>query len=133
MVRNFDKYMKLVKIANGTFGTTGIGTERVSTTSFKFEVINEATIKITYQCIGNFASRSIWRDIKAKYKRDGMTLIKEGVDQFVEQFKEANEGEKVRLKVIDTSINDGVEYVSYSIYKAQNTGIYRLWCLVDVT
>ena len=133
MVRDFDKYTNLAKVANGTFGTTGLGTARVSTQSLKFEVIDEHTLKITYQSLVTFASKSMLRDLMHKYKVDAMSMVEGSVDKFVEEYKEQNEDDKVRLQVRDNSVDDSVEYISYSMYSPIQRGFYRLSCLVDVS
>lgn len=132
MVRDFDKYTNLSKVANGTFGTTGLGAARVSTQSLKFEVIDERTLKLHYQSIVTFASKSMLRDLMHKYLVDAMSMVEGGVDKFAEEYEDQN-GDSIRLQVRDNSIDDSVEYISYSMYSPIQRGFYRLTCLVDVS
>lgn len=155
MIRDHQLYTNLSKVANSTFGTTGPGGVQASkkvAQSIKFEVIDENTLKATYQAIVNFSSQSMYRDLQQKYRMEGMSMLKGALERFAEEYKElvsqpesedqipdpsGKMPEKVAKKTIKLSANDStyqdsVEHVSYSIYKPVQTGFYRLSCLIDV-
>ena len=133
MVRDFQLYTRLSRIANGTFGTTGPNPARVSTQSIKFEVIDENTIKVKYQAIVTFASKSMLRDLSTKYMHEGLSMIAAGLERFTEDYSETFEDEKkIKLVMDDNSVMDSVEYVSYSMYKPTQTAFFRVSALVNV-
>lgn len=154
MVRNHELYTNLSKVVNSSFGSTGPGgadaNNRVSTQSIKFDVVDENTIKVSYQAIVTFASKSMYRDLKHKYRAEGISMLKASLERFAEEYKElvskekleagpapsgkdkAKEKPSIKLKANESTITDNVEYISYSSYKPVQTGFYRLSCLVDV-
>ena len=153
MVRNYEQFMNLAKVANGTFGTTGVNPARVSTQSVKFEAIDENTLKVSYMAMITVASKSMQLELENKHKSDALAMIKVGIERFVEGYKEMMEqneksdlplalsatGKKpepvkatVKLSLKDFTITPSVELVSYSAYKPQQQAFYRLSALVDV-
>lgn len=154
MVRDPQLYTNLSKVANSTFGSTGPGgmqANRKVSQSIKFEVIDENTLKATYQAIVNFSSQSMYRDLQQKYKMEGMSMLKGALERFAEEYKDLvsqpeNEDQipdpsgkmpvtpkkTIKLSANDSTYQDSVEHVSYSMYKPVQTGFYRLSCLIDV-
>lgn len=153
MVRDYEHYMKLAKVANSTFGTTGVNPARVSTQSVKFEAIDENTLKVTYQSMITVASKSMQLELENKHKSEGLSMIKAGLERFAESYKEMVEqteksglppalsstGKKldapkktIKLTLKEFTLNDSVELVSYSAYKPQQQAFFRLTALVDV-
>lgn len=156
MVRDHELYTNLSKVANSTFGSTGPGgaqaSNRVSTQSIKFEVIDENTIKASYQAIVTFASKSMYRDLQHKYTAEGISMLKGALERFASDYKELVSKEKleagpspsgkdkskekpkatIKLSINEPTITNSVEYVSYSMYKPVQTGFFRLSCLINV-
>lgn len=131
MVRDYKKYMKLANIANSTFGTTGFSQTKIATQHIKVEVIDEKTMKVSFQSVVNFDSKSILRETMPKHKIDAISMIEATITKFVEVFKETH-GETINISIRDASYVDNVEFTSYSIYSPSQRGFYRLQCLADV-
>lgn len=153
MIRDHELYTNLSKVANSSFGSSGPGgvdVKKAPMQSIKFEVIDENTLKATYQSLVTFASKSMLRDLETKYKNEAMSMLKGSLERFTEDYKELVSKEKldpgpspsgkepestkktIKLKANDSTITNSVEYVSYSMYKPVQTGFYRLSCLIDV-
>ena len=75
-VRDLEKFNKLSRLTNDSFGSDGLGSCRVSTQHIKIEIIDEHTLKFNYQSIVNFATKSMLRDLMSKHKYDALELIK---------------------------------------------------------
>ncbi len=153
MIRDHDLYTNLSKVANSSFGSNGPGgvdVKKAPMQSIKFEVIDENTIKASYQSLVTFASKSMLRDLETKYKNEAMSMLKGALERFTEDYKELVSKEPleqgpspsgkdkepfkktIKLKANDSTVTNSVEYVSYSMYKPVQTGFYRLSCLIDV-
>ena len=131
MVRDYEKYMNLAKVANSTFGTTGVGDARVSTQHIKVEVVDENTMKLHFQSIVNFPSKSMLRETMPKHKIDAIAMVEATIKKFAELYK-AQYGEDLTISVRDNSYHDNVEFTSFSMYSPNQRGYYRLQCLADI-
>jgi hypothetical protein len=132
MVQDQTKYYNLSRICNSTFGTQGPGENKTFVAqNIKFHVVDDKTLKASYQTIVTFASKSMLRDIREKYKKDALVLLEKAVKNFVAEYKEQF-GEEIKLSLKDFTITDDVEFVSYSMYSPINRGFYRFNCLVEV-
>lgn len=141
MVRDYETFMLLSTVANSSFGTTGVQPLRTATQSIKFTVIDEHTLKVSYMTTVTFASDSMLRDLKLKYKRDALSIVDASLKKFSESYKEMVEQrfpedkpEKttVKLSLRDSTVDDSVEFTSYTIYRPRQQGIYRVSALIDV-
>ena len=132
MVQDQNKYYQLSRVCNSTFGTQGPGENKnFVAQNVKFHVLDDNTLKASYQTIVNFASKSMLRDIREKYQRDAMSLVEKGLKSFVAEYKEQF-GSEIKLSVKDFTVTDDIEFVSYSMYTPMNRGFYRLTCIVEV-
>lgn len=154
MVRDHELYSNLSKVANSSFGSTGPGgaeaNNRVSTQSIKFEVVDENTIKASYQSIVTFSSKSMLRDLETKYKQEALSMLKASMEKFSSDYEDLVSKEKlevgpvpsgakipdvkkkVKLTVNDSTVTDSVEYIAYSMYSPVQRGFYRMSCLISV-
>ena len=132
MVRDYDKYMNLAKVADSTFGSSGVGQARVSTQHIKVEIVDENTMKLNFQSIVNFPSKSMLRETMPKHKMDGIAMIEAAIKKFAEEYK-ARYDKEVKISVRDNSYHDNVEFSSFSMYSPNQRGYYRLHCLADIS
>ena len=131
-IEDLEKFRKLSKVANGSFGTTGPNPARISTQSVKFKVIDEHTLHATYTSIVTVQSKSMLRELRTKHQGEGMAMIKAGVENFMKEFELQNEDEKLKLEIDGNTVDHGVEHVSYSMYSPSQTVFFRVFCLVRV-
>lgn len=131
-IQDYDKFEKLAKVANGSFGTTGPNPARISTQSVKFRVLDENCIRATYMAIVSVSSKSMLRELRFKHEAEGMAMIQAGVDNFAKEYELQNDGEKVKLEIDGNTVDHAVEHVSYSMYRASQTVFFKVFCVVRV-
>lgn len=152
MVRNFNKFLVLSRVASFKPTYTTMAPLRASTQSVRFEVIDENTVKVWYQGIIAVSSAHMERELHTLHKKQALEMIEVAVKDFAERYKETVKGLKpedaevsgatgstltpdattIKLSLKDFTISDSVEYISYSIYKPHQTAFYRVSALIDV-
>lgn len=152
MVRNFNKYLILSRVASFKPTFTTMAPIRASTQSVRFEVIDENTVKVWYQGIITVASASMQRELHIMHKKDALEMIEAAVKDFAERYKETVKNLKpedaevsgatestltpdkgtIKLTLKDFTISDSVEFIDYSVYKPFQTAFYRVSALIDV-
>lgn len=133
MIRDYTKFTKLSNVANSTFGTTGKGgMSRPTSHKTTAEVIDENTIKISHTSILNFPSKSLLTRVMPKHRSDALSVINAMLAKMAEKYKKQY-GEGVSLKVVGDTYVENVEYISSSMYSAQQRGFYRSHCIVKVS
>lgn len=130
MVEDFDKYMALAKVLNTTWGT---GSQlRMQSQSIKFNLRDDKLLKGTVTMIVNMPnSPQTAVEYKRRYKEESLNKIGAAIKNLAELYEEAT-GKKIKLKLIETSITEGLEYISNSQYRPNLPAYFRLQCLFSI-
>jgi hypothetical protein len=131
MVEDFNKYMALSKVLNNSWGT---GSQLKSPSqSVKFQLRDEQVMKASLVMIVNMPNNpKTAHEFKQRYKNEALGKLKSAVADLKERFSEQNEGKTVSFKVIESSIQEGVEYLTNAQYTPTLRAYFRLNCLFAV-
>jgi len=131
MVEDFNKYMALSKVLNNSWGT---GSQLKSPSqSVKFQLRDEQVMKASLVMIVNMPNNpKTAHEFKQRYKNEALGKLKSAVADLKERFSEQNEGKTVSFKVIESSIQEGVEYLTNAQYTPTLRAYFRLNCLIAV-
>lgn len=131
MVEDFNKYMALSKVLNNSWGT---GSQLKSPSqSVKFQLRDEQVMKASFVMIVNMPNNpKTAHEFKQRYKNEALGKLKSAVADLKERFSEQNEGKTVSFKVIESSIQEGVEYLTNAQYTPTLRAYFRLNCLFAV-
>ena len=131
MVEDFNKYMALSKVLNNSWGT---GSQLKSPSqSVKFQLRDEQMMKASLVMIVNMPNNpKTAHEFKQRYKNEALGKLKSAVADLKERFSEQNEGKTVSFKVIESSIQEGVEYLTNAQYTPTLRAYFRLNCLFAV-
>jgi len=131
MVEDFNKYMALSKVLNNSWGT---GSQLKSPSqSVKFQLRDEQVMKASLVMIVNMPNNpKTAHEFKQRYKNEALGKLKGAVADLKERFSEQNEGKTVSFKVIESSIQEGVEYLTNAQYTPTLRAYFRLNCLFAV-
>lgn len=141
MIQDKDKFFKLGKVCNSTFGTSGPGesSSKIVTEKTSFKAVDEKTLEVSYSTLVLFpnhpskgvATYHMIQRIKDQYGKEAMTKVEAAMKEFVSEYQEQF-GEKVGLSVDNKTVSDDVEFVSYHISVSVNRAFYRFRCIVEV-
>lgn len=130
-VEDFDKYMAIAKVLNNSWGT---GSQlRSESQSIKFTLRDDKLMKASFIMIVIMPNDpQLQREMKERFKLQALAMIKGAIEELKTKFTEQNEGETLRLKMIDNSVIDGIEYLTNAQYRMTKHAYFRLQCLVGV-
>jgi MinD-like ATPase involved in chromosome partitioning or flagellar assembly len=131
-VEDFDKYMGLSKVLNNSWGT-GSQTRPGVSQSIKFALRDDKLLKGSFIMIVNMPNNPhTAREMKERYKGQALQMLKGALERLKKDYQEENEGKTVRLKMIDQSVTEGLEFLTNAQYRPTLQAYYRLQCLVEV-
>lgn len=131
MVEDFDKYMALSKALNNSWGT---GSQLKSPSqSVKFQLRDEQMMRASLVMIVNMPNNpKTAQEFKRRYKNEAFGKLKSAVADLKERFSQQNEGKTISFKVIESSIQEGIEYLTNAQYTPTLRAYFRFSCLIAV-
>jgi len=131
MVEDFDKYMALSKVLNNSWGT---GSQlRSPSQSVKFQLRDDQLMKASIVMIVNMPNNpKTAHEFKQRYKNEALGKLQSAVADLKERYTDQNKGKTVSFKVIDSSIQEGIEYLMNAQYNPTLRAYFRLNCLIAV-
>ena len=132
MVEDFDKYMKLAQVLNNSWGT-GTQLRPGSSQSIKFTLRDDKLLKGMFMMIVNMPNNPITaQEMKQRYRDQALQMLKASLEQLKKDYEEVADGKTVRLKMLDSSVTDSLEYLNNAQYQPTLKGFFRLHCLVEI-
>jgi len=130
-VEDFNKYMALAKVLNNSWGT---GSQlRSASQSIKFNLRDDRLMKASLVMIVNMPNNPrTAHEFKQRYKNEALGKIKSALEGLKKRFEQQNEKSTIRLKMLDNSVTEGVEYLTNAQYRETLHAFFRLDCLVEV-
>lgn len=130
-VEDFNKYMALAKVLNNSWGT---GSQlRSASQSIKFNLRDDRLMKASLVMIVNMPNNPrTAHEFKQRYKNEALGKIKSALEDLKKRFEQQNEKSTIRLKMLDNSVTEGVEYLTNAQYRETLHAFFRLDCLVEV-
>lgn len=131
-VEDFDKYMQLSRVLNNSWGT-GSQLKPGTSQSIKFALRDDKLLKSSFMMIVNMPNNpQTAHEMKARFKNQALQMLKGALEKVKEDYEEQTEGKTVRLKMLDESVTEGIEYITNAQYRPTLQAYYRLHCLVSV-
>jgi hypothetical protein len=131
LVKDYEKYINLSKLLNTTFGT-GAG-KNYATQSIKFDILDDGMLKCRYMTIVNFGSDTMMHEMKRRYSEEARSMVEAALKKLREDYKEAFPKQKLpTFKILENTIGDDVEFLTFSQYAGTRKGYYRFGCLVSI-
>lgn len=131
-VENFDKYMELSKVLNNSWGT-GSQVKPGTSQSIKFALRDDKLLKGMFMMIVNMPNNpQTAREMKERYKNQALQMLKGALEKLKEDYQEQHKGKTIKLKMVDRSVTEGLEYFTNAQYRPTLQAYYRLQCLVEV-
>jgi hypothetical protein len=131
MVEDFDKYMALSKVLNNSWGT---GSQLKSQSqSIKFQLRDDQMMKANLVMIVNMPNNPKTAvEFKQRYKNEALGKLKSAVEDLKERFAKQNDGKSVSFRLLDSSVQEGIEYLTNAQYTPTLRAYFRLHCLFAV-
>ena len=131
-VEDFDKYMQLSRVLNNSWGT-GSQLKPGTSQSIKFALRDDKLLKSSFMMIVNMPNNpQTAHEMKARFKNQALQMLKGALEKVKEDYEEQTDGKTVRLKMLDESVTEGIEYITNAQYRPTLQAYYRLHCLVSV-
>lgn len=129
-VKDFKKYQALSRVFNKTFGAPS--TMKSSTETVTVKCVDDTMMSAMFLIVVNFSSEGLWRELRKRYMEEAIEKITKTLRQAEEEY-ETLTGDKVKLKIMQQTVSDSLEFVSYSLYNPKKTAYFRVFCNVEVT
>lgn len=131
LIKNYEKFLNLSKLLNTTFGA-GTG-KNYATQSIKFDILDDGMLKCRYMMIVNFGSDSMMREMMRRYNDEARSMVEAALKKLKEDYKETYPKQDVpEFGIVETSIGEDVEFLTFSQYNGNRKGYYRFGCLITV-
>ena len=142
------RYRVLANLLDTSFGKSS---ERQYPNHFiKMTMPLENTIQIKAQILVNLASNNVYNEMRVKYREELLEMIKKRLERIADEYKRSLEEKEnagnvtvqkyeeeapktVKLSVDNHSIQEWLEHVSMSAYRANKTCLYHLHCVASVS
>jgi len=133
-VKDFKLYTRISRAIQGTFGTTGPGTARMSTQSVKLRMLDEELLNASYQMIVTIGSSDKLEKAMPRYEREGFAMVEATLKKAIENYTEMFPDEKpIKFDIKTETADDNVEFVQSRQVSGFARGFYRLNFLVSVS
>lgn len=132
LVKDYKKYLNLSRLLNTTFGISSLN-KKVATQSIKFDIIDEGMLKCRFITIINFNNNIALSETMRRSKDEALTMLRATLEKLKENYKKNFPKEdNLSFKLIQDSIEDNVEFITFSPYNGSKKGYYRFECLIKV-
>lgn len=132
LVKNYEKFLNLSRVLNSSFGAESGKTH--ATQSVKFDLLDDGMIKCRYLMIVNFGSDTMMREMMRRYQSEARSMLEAALKKIVEDYKVQFPKQEVpEFDIIDSTIGEDVEFLTFSQYKGTRKAYYRFGCLVKVS
>lgn len=132
MVEDFDKYMQLSKVLNNSWGT-GSQLRQGTSQSIKLTLRDDKLLKGSFMMIVNMPNNpQTAHEMKLRFKNQALQMLKGALEKVKEDYEEQSEGKSIKLKMMDESVTEGVEYITNAQYRPTLQAYFRLHCLVSI-
>lgn len=128
-VKDFEKYQALSRVLNKTFGAPS--TMKSSTETVTIKVVDDTMLSAMFLIVVNFSSEGMWRELRKRYMEEGLQSIEKTLRKAEEEYNTVT-GKTVKCKVMQNTISDSLEFVSYSMYNPKKTAYFRVFCNIEV-
>lgn len=133
-VKDFKLYTRISRAINGTFGTTGPGTARMSTQSVKLRMMDEELLNASFQMIVTIGSFDKLEKAMPRYEKEGFAMVEATLKKAIENYKEMFPDEKpVKFEINTKTASDDVEFIQSRQLSGFRRGFYRLNFLVNIS
>lgn len=129
-VKDFDQFQTLSRVFNKTFGAPS--TTRTATETITVKCVDDSFLSAIYLTTVTFSSEGMWRDLRKAYLKEAVEKLGARLSAAEKEYKELT-GKSIKLKIMQNTISDGLEYVTYSMYNPKKTAFFRVFCNVEVT
>lgn len=131
LIKNYEKFLRLSKVLNSSFGASGAPTQ--ATQSVKFDLLDDNMIKCRYIMVVNFNTDTMMREMMRRYQSEARNMLEAAIRKIVEDHKKLFPGEEVpELEILDHTIGEDVEFLTFSQYRGTRKAYYRFGCLMQV-
>ena len=132
-VKDYDLFNRIATAIQGSFGTTGPGTARMSTQSVKLRMLDEELLNASFQMIVTIGSFDKLEKAMPRYEKEGLAMIEATLKKAIENYEEQFPDEKApKFKIKTETATDDVEFVQSRQLSGFRRGFYRLTALVNI-
>lgn len=115
----------------------------------KFEALDDGLIKVVHQSFVSAGHQSVKLELQRKWRQDALVDIQNRMKKIEEDYKKLTETaensaplsknehtepakKKIGLEILDNSIQETSDPLSYQVYNVQKTSVYKVFALIRV-
>ena len=123
METNYNKLLKLSRIVNGSFGSSGDGLRHVSGMNVTLKTIDSKLLKAMCIMTLTFKTDQMMREGLRRHRDEAVAMISAAIEKAEEDY--SNEfDEKITLELMGDSVDDSTEFIHVSQYSPINRVFY---------
>lgn len=143
-VKNYLTYQRL---ANALAQNSG--QDERNTHWIKFEAVDETLVKVVHQSFVSAGHQSVKLELQRKWRQDALNDIQKRMKKIEEDYEKLSEvaknsetlsknentepaKKKIKLDLLDNSIQETSDPLSYQIYSVQKTSVFKVFALIQV-
>lgn len=128
-VKDFNKYQAMSRVFNKTFGAPS--TMKSSTETVTIKVVDDTMLSAMFLIVVNFSSEGMWRELRKRYMEEALERFEKTLEKASEEY-ETLTGKPLKWKLMQNTVSDSLEFVSYSMYNPKKTAYFRVFCNLEV-
>lgn len=115
----------------------------------KFEAMDDGLIKVVHQSFVSAGHQSVKLELQRKWRQDALVDIQNRMKKIEEDYAKLSEiadntevlskneysepaKKKISLEILDSSIQETSDPLSYQVYSVQKTSVYKVFALIRV-
>lgn len=115
----------------------------------KFEAMDDGLLKVVHQSFVSAGHQSVKLELQRKWRQDALVDIQNRMKKIEEDYAKLSEiadntevlskneysepaKKKISLEILDSSIQETSDPLSYQVYSVQKTSVYKVFALIRV-
>jgi len=115
----------------------------------KFEAMDDGLLKVVHQSFVSAGHQSVKLELQRKWRQDALADIQNRMKRIEEDYEKLSETaeksevlskneysepakKKISLEILDSSIQETSDPLSYQVYSVQKTSVYKVFALIRV-
>jgi hypothetical protein len=146
-IKETAKYRILANTIQKGFGNSSL--VKYPTHFIKANILTDNRMQFICQTTVNFGHQNVFIEMRKKYISECISLVQQTMQIIEEDYRKCIQDKtkllepkiepyekpapkSIKLKIIDETIQDDIEYVSYSLYDPKKTAYFRLSVVVEI-
>lgn len=132
-VEDYDRYTKISRAINSSFGDQGPGKARVSTQKVNLNLVDENMLKADYVSTVTFPHFKVVEQLTQKHLKEGISMIEGALERAKENYEKLfPEDKPLKLELRMDTCKDVIEFITPNMTSPALRAFFKMNCLVKI-